>query len=596
MSLRSKIVLAGSIPLVIALLVISLISFGQIKKGLKKSVQAKLEETNNRYATLIDSYLEKNEILMVSIAEIFSNGMPSDEELTLKLAGLLKKTPNTKDFYVGFWDRADDDPKRFITATRWVVPLNFILRQRPWVKGAMKQDSVFFSEPYIDAMTKEVVFTSSIKIKKNNKLLAIMGVDFELQHIKKIMSGIVSENKDMQVALLNDKGNFIYHEKFTLKDNILKISDGQLKAVGKDILKNGNTFGEYKLDGVSKVYASKVIGTSNWILLIAIPSKIAYQEISQIRNVIFIFAFISTVLSLMFFIYYVGKRLAPITTAVQLAEEISKGNLNITAKESHLQLQDEIGNLSRSMQSMSTKLIEIVSLAQQSNAKINSNSLQVKNASLSMADGATNQAATLEQVSASISQITETIQSTTRSSYKTSEIAKNSASMASESQQTVLRTVNSMEQIAQKISIIQEIASQTHLLSLNASIEAARAGESGKGFSVVASEVSKLAEMSSTAAKEIDALAAASVTIAEDAGENLNKLVPEISKTANLVASITESEEENKSLVEQISISIQELNKIAQENATQAELLAESSNLTAEQADSLEKIITYFKI
>jgi len=153
-----------------------------------------------------------------------------------------------------------------------------------------------------------------------------------------------------------------------------------------------------------------------------------------------------------------------------------------------------------------------------------------------------------------------------------------------------------MKEIATKISIIEEIARQTNLLALNAAIEAARAGEHGKGFAVVASEVRKLAERSQTAAGEISGLSSRSVAIAEQAGEMLNKMVPDIQKTSDLVQEITAASKEQDTGAEQISKAIQQLDQVIQQNASASEEMASTSEELSSQAEQLQQSISYFDI
>ena len=153
-----------------------------------------------------------------------------------------------------------------------------------------------------------------------------------------------------------------------------------------------------------------------------------------------------------------------------------------------------------------------------------------------------------------------------------------------------------MKEIAGKISIIEKIARQTNLLALNAAIEAARAGEHGKGFAVVASEVRKLAERSQKAAGEIGELSLTSVEVAEHAGELLQKLVPDINKTAELVQEISAACKEQDSGADQINRAIQQLDQVIQQNAGASEEMASTAEELASQAEQLQGTIAFFKI
>jgi methyl-accepting chemotaxis protein len=192
-------------------------------------------------------------------------------------------------------------------------------------------------------------------------------------------------------------------------------------------------------------------------------------------------------------------------------------------------------------------------------------------------------------------EMTSNIKQNAENALQTEKIALQSAENAKVGGKAVAETVSAMKEIAGKISIIEEIARQTNLLALNAAIEAARAGEHGKGFAVVASEVRKLAERSQTAAAEINRLSATSVEVAENAGDMLAKLVPDISKTAELVQEITAASNEQNSGAEQINKAIQQLDQVIQQNASASEELSSTaSNLTG-QAEQLMNVMSFFK-
>lgn len=159
----------------------------------------------------------------------------------------------------------------------------------------------------------------------------------------------------------------------------------------------------------------------------------------------------------------------------------------------------------------------------------------------------------------------------------------------------MVQTVGAMKQVAEKISIIEEIARKTDLLALNAAVEAARAGEHGKGFAVVASEVRKLAERSQTAAAEISRLTRDGVQTAEAAGGLLSKLVPDIQKTAELVREIAATSNEQSTGANQVNKAIQHLDQVVQQNSAASEEMASTAEELSEQAEVLQSSISFFK-
>jgi methyl-accepting chemotaxis protein len=195
----------------------------------------------------------------------------------------------------------------------------------------------------------------------------------------------------------------------------------------------------------------------------------------------------------------------------------------------------------------------------------------------------------MEQMSANIEQNVENAKNADK-------IAKKSAFEIEYSSNEVKTTAKSMDEIAKKTSIIGDIAFQVNILALNAAVEAARAGVHGKGFGVVANEVGKLADRSKLAALEIDQLTNKSFITAKASGLSLEKIVPEIKKTADLVQDITKASIEQQSGTEQINNAIQQLNNVTQQNAASAEHLATNVETLTMLADKLNKLIAFFKI
>ncbi len=282
-----------------------------------------------------------------------------------------------------------------------------------------------------------------------------------------------------------------------------------------------------------------------------------------------------------------------ITEAKEAIKAIAEGDLMVDIDNSS---KDEIGELLSYLQNMVSKLKEVISDVTTASDNIASASMQMSSSSQQVSQGATEQAASAEEVSSSIEEMSSNIQQNTDNAQQTEKIALKAAEDIKEGSIAVNQTVESMKIIAEKITIIGEIARQTNLLALNAAVEAARAGEHGKGFAVVAAEVRKLAERSQIAATEIDALSKSSVAIAEKSGKLLEQIVPSIQKTSRLVQEIAASSMEQNSGAGQVNGAIQQLNTVIQQNAAASEEMATSSEELSSQAEQLKDTISFFKV
>jgi methyl-accepting chemotaxis protein len=287
----------------------------------------------------------------------------------------------------------------------------------------------------------------------------------------------------------------------------------------------------------------------------------------------------------------INRTVANLEATASIAERLSEGDLSAEPKV--LSEQDTLG---LALKRMVESLREVVSGVSTAADNVNSGSDQLSVSAQQLSRGNSEQAASAEETSSSMEQMSSSIQQNGDNARQTDRIAKKAAEDAQTSGAAVARTTAAIRQIADRIGVIEEIARKTDLLALNAAVEAARAGEHGKGFAVVASEVRKLAERSQTAAAEISKLTSEGVGVAEGAGELLNRLVPDIRKTAELVQEIAAACVEQTTAAGQVSKAMTELDAVIQRNSASAEELASTAEELTGQAGQLRDSVSFFQL
>jgi methyl-accepting chemotaxis protein len=319
----------------------------------------------------------------------------------------------------------------------------------------------------------------------------------------------------------------------------------------------------------------------------------ADADFADTRNLLIGLAAVSLILAVGAALYISIAVSKGLNRAAEAVRGVADGDLTKTIA---ITTKDEIADLLGHVNIMIERLRGVVADAISASENVSAGSQELSAASEQVSQGATEQASSAEEASASMEEMASNIKQNADNAAQTEKIARQSAKDAETSGEAVNRAVNAMQTIAEKITIVQEIARQTDLLALNAAVEAARAGEHGRGFAVVASEVRKLAERSQTAATEIGAVSSDTVKAAQSAGEMLTSLVPNIRKTAELVAEISAACREQDIGASQINEAIQQLDKVTQQNASASEEMSATSEELAAQAEELQTSIAYFRI
>ncbi len=323
-----------------------------------------------------------------------------------------------------------------------------------------------------------------------------------------------------------------------------------------------------------------------------------YSKVSKQESVSFmmIISVISVIIGILLALLITRHIIQMLRKGVDIAQTISSGNLNLKVSAGDKELKDEFGELMRAMVNMGSKIKEVVSVILEGSNNVASASVQISSTSQELSQGANEQAASTEQVSSSMEEMLASIQQNTDNAAETEKIAVDSADRMKNLSGVSTKSLTSVKEITNKISIINDIAFQTNILALNAAVEAARAGEHGKGFAVVAAEVRKLAERSKVAANEIIDLSKTSLAATEETVDQLALIIPDIVKTSQLVQEISATSREQNTGSNQINNAVQQLSQVTQQNASASEEIASTSEELASQAEHLKDSINFFQL
>ena len=525
---------------------------------------------------------------------------------------------------------------------------------RGWY-GCIETKKTILTEPYVDSSTGKMIVSAAAPVldDADQTVLGAVGMDISLDHMTKLMSEYkIGQNGYLQ--LLSTNGTYLYHPQADVIHQ--NIADVDISQNVRDAVASGqDAFLRYKADGVTKYGSLYFAGDTGYLILSSLP-------LSEYYAVLAFMALGLTVLfaaGILLIAVRIRKSAASLTIPIlelnHTAQQLAAGDLDVAFE---ITSQNEIGELGISIQKTVDRLKEYIvyidetsqvlsqiadgqlaielkqdyagefqkiktallnisgSMSQvmtgihESSEHVSIGATELATASQVLAEGAEQQAASIGQLTDTTNTVADQVESSRSKAESSAKATAQAAEMIGQNQEKMKQMTDAMhkihetsQQVVGIIQTIEEIASQTNLLSLNASIEAARAGEDGKGFAVVADEIGKLALESSKAASTTKELIEVSMeeigkgtAIAAGAMDSLKESVSAVNQVNEMIQETAENAAVQAAGMEQLRAGIQEISHGIQDSSAASQETSATSEELASQADRLNRMVQKFKL
>ncbi|MBN2415578.1 methyl-accepting chemotaxis protein [bacterium] len=522
-------------------------------------------------------------------------------------------------------------------------PATYFVDRRPWYINVKEQGkpvwdvTVGYTEKKVLLNYRNPVFGD------NGDFLGVTGIDFELADVERFFNSL-NTFQTAKTYLINRDGLVLFDEdnEHVLKANLNDFSDEnstyrQIKPVADDIAAGAANIRQVIYEGEKRYFMYAPFESVEWALLLSVDDAEINRPLTRLGGTFFMIV-IGALVLLAVIISLISSSIArPIENIVEMVDDVAQGERNLT-KRLAIKSDDEIGRLAASFNTFVDKLHSVM-------VHVHDNSHLLAEATTELSAGTKQMAVASEEqkhqtgmIAASIEQMTAAIYENAKTAGATAEVTEAASKKAEEGAMAIEQTQTEMDEIIvasyntetiieslskkanEIISIVQvidEVAGQTNLIALNAAIESSRAGEQGKGFSVVAEEVRKLAKVTSEATKNVsDTIRSiqADIKAASDAMQSTSKAVQQgktvtdntekifdeiihyVKDATGKVNEIAAATEQMSNGAREISSSLKNMRDVAEESASSTESMAANIQELSEQTENLDKLINQFTL